>query len=71
MDHKETVVKAYDWIQLAEDRAQLYAFIWSQGRSVNTASGYGLDDRAIQDRSLAGAKDFSSNLLSADRLWGH
>jgi hypothetical protein len=30
--------------------------------SVSIVSGYGLDDRAIQVRSRAGAKDFSSNL---------
>jgi hypothetical protein len=32
------------------------------GSSVSIVSGYGLDDRAIEVRSLAGAKDFSSNL---------
>jgi hypothetical protein len=32
------------------------------GRSVSIVSGYGLDDRAIEVRSPAGAKDFSSNL---------
>jgi hypothetical protein len=30
--------------------------------SANTASGYGLDDRAIEVRSLAEVKDFSSSL---------
>jgi hypothetical protein len=30
--------------------------------SVSTASGYGLDDRAIEVRSPAGAEDFSSTL---------
>jgi hypothetical protein len=32
------------------------------GSSVSIVSGYGLDDRAIGVRSLAGAKDFSSSL---------
>jgi hypothetical protein len=30
--------------------------------SVSIVSGYGLDDRSIEVRSPAGAKDFSSNL---------
>jgi hypothetical protein len=34
----------------------------SRGSSVSTVSGYGLDDRAIEVRSPAGAKDFSSIL---------
>jgi hypothetical protein len=33
-------------------------------------SGYGLDDRAIEIRSPAEAKEFSSNLCP-DRLWAH
>jgi hypothetical protein len=37
------------------------------GSSVNIVSGYGLDDRAIEVRSPAEAKDFSSNLCP-DRL---
>jgi hypothetical protein len=32
------------------------------GSSVSIVSGYGLDDRAIQDRSPPEAKDFSSKL---------
>jgi hypothetical protein len=32
------------------------------GNSVSIVSGYGLDDRAIEIRSPAGAKDFSCNL---------
>jgi hypothetical protein len=32
------------------------------GSSVSTVSGYGLDDRAIEVRSPAEAKDISSNL---------
>jgi hypothetical protein len=32
------------------------------GSSVSIVSGYGLDDRAINFRSTAGAKDFSSSL---------
>jgi hypothetical protein len=35
---------------------------WSRGSSVSTVSGYGLDDRAIEVWSPAGAEDFSSNL---------
>jgi hypothetical protein len=34
----------------------------SRGSSVSIVSGYGLDDRAIEVRSPAGAKDFSSSL---------
>jgi hypothetical protein len=34
----------------------------SQGSSVSTVSGYGLGDRAIEVRSSAEAKDFSSSL---------
>jgi hypothetical protein len=33
-----------------------------QGSSVSIVSGYGLDDRAIEVLSPAGAKDFSSSL---------
>jgi hypothetical protein len=33
-----------------------------RGSSVSIVSGYGLDDRAIEVRSPAGAKDFSCNL---------
>jgi hypothetical protein len=36
--------------------------IWSRSSSVSIVSDYGLDDRAIEVRSPAGAKDFSSNL---------
>jgi hypothetical protein len=36
--------------------------ICKPGSSVNIVSGYGLDDRAIEVRSPAGEKDFSSNL---------
>jgi hypothetical protein len=39
------------------------------GGLVSIVSGYGLDDRAIEVRSPAGASDFSSNLCP-DRLWG-
>jgi hypothetical protein len=34
----------------------------SRGSSVSIVSGYGLDDRAIEVRFPAGAKDFSSSL---------
>jgi hypothetical protein len=34
----------------------------SRGSSVSIVSGYGLDDRAIEVRSPAGAKEFSSSL---------
>jgi hypothetical protein len=37
-------------------------YIWYVGSSVSIVSGYGLDDRAIEVRSPAGAKDFFSNL---------
>jgi hypothetical protein len=36
--------------------------IVSRGSSVSIVSVYGLNDRAIEVRSPAGAKDFSSNL---------
>jgi hypothetical protein len=39
------------------------------GSSVSLVSDYGLDDREIGVRSLAGAKDFSSSLCP-DRHWG-
>jgi hypothetical protein len=35
---------------------------WEPGTSVSIVSGYGLDDRAIEVRSPAGANDFSSIL---------
>jgi hypothetical protein len=37
-------------------------FILEPGSSVSIVYGYGLDDRAIEVRSPAEAKDFSSNL---------
>jgi hypothetical protein len=40
------------------------------GSSGSIVSGYGLDDRAIEVPFPAEAKDFSSNLLCPDRLWG-
>jgi hypothetical protein len=39
----------------------LYIRRWSRGSSVSIVSGYGLDDRAIEVRSPAGANDFSSS----------
>jgi hypothetical protein len=41
----------------------------NRGSSVSIVFGYGLDDRAIEVRSPAGAKEFSS-ILCPDRLWG-
>jgi hypothetical protein len=41
----------------------------SRSSPVSIVSGYGLDEWAIQIRSPAEAKDFSSNVLSPDRLW--
>jgi hypothetical protein len=35
---------------------------YEPGSSVSIVSGYGLDDRAIEVRSLAGAKDFSCSI---------
>jgi hypothetical protein len=35
---------------------------WNKGSSVSIVSGYRLDDRAIEVRSLSEARDFSSNL---------
>jgi hypothetical protein len=40
----------------------LYAPEVSRGSSVSIVSGYGLDDRAIEVRPPAQAKDFSSSL---------
>jgi hypothetical protein len=40
----------------------LYKSLRSRGSSGSIVSDYGLDDRAIWVRSLAGAKDFSSSL---------
>jgi hypothetical protein len=37
--------------------------------SISVVSSYGLDDRAIEVRSPAGAKDYSSSLVCPDRLW--
>jgi hypothetical protein len=39
-----------------------YDYFVSRGSSVSIVSGYVLDDRAIEVRSPAEAKDFSSNL---------
>jgi hypothetical protein len=39
-----------------------HTFFRSRGSSVSIVSGYELDDRAIEVRFQAGAKDFSSNL---------
>jgi hypothetical protein len=39
-----------------------YVLLRSRGSSVSIVSGYGLDDRTIEVRSPAGAKDFSSIL---------
>jgi hypothetical protein len=40
----------------------VYCLVLEPGSSVSTVSDYGLDDRAIEVRSPAEAKDFSSNL---------
>jgi hypothetical protein len=40
------------------------------GSSVSIVSGYGLDDGAIEVRSLAEAKGFFLLPLCPDRLWG-
>jgi hypothetical protein len=49
------------WITLPGITSSCYP-IRSRGSSVSTVSDYILDDRAIEVRSPAGAKDFSSNL---------
>jgi hypothetical protein len=41
-----------------------------RSKSISIMSGYGLDNRAIKVRSPAEAEDFSSNLLSSERLCG-
>jgi hypothetical protein len=43
----------------------------SQGRPVSIVSDYGLDDRAIEVRSPAEAKDFSSNLCDQTGSGAH
>jgi hypothetical protein len=50
---------------------QLSLNVWSRGISVSIVSGYGLDDRAIEVRSPAGAKDFSSNLCVQTNCGAH
>jgi hypothetical protein len=42
----------------------------SRGSSGSIVSDYGLDDRAIEVRSPAGAEDFFFCPLCPDRLWG-
>jgi hypothetical protein len=42
----------------------------SRNSSVSIVSDYGLDDRTIEARPLAEAKDFSCSRLIPDRLWG-
>jgi hypothetical protein len=46
------------------------AYIRSRGSSVSIVSGYGLDDRAIEVRSPAGAKGFFLQPLWPNWLWG-
>jgi hypothetical protein len=41
-----------------------YITFWEPGSSVGIVSGYGLDDRPIEVRSAAGAKDLFSNYWS-------
>jgi hypothetical protein len=41
------------------------------GSTVNTVSGYELDDRAIEVRSPAGEKDFSSSLCVQTGFGAH
>jgi hypothetical protein len=49
--------------------SDLYFILCSElGSSVIIVSGYGLDDQAIEVRSLQRQKDFSSNLLCPDQL---
>jgi hypothetical protein len=42
----------------------LVLYLVEPGSSVSIVSGYGLDDRAIEFRSSAETKDFSSNLCA-------
>jgi hypothetical protein len=46
----------------------LVLYFGSRSNSVSIVSGYGLDDQAIEVRSLAGAKDFSSSPVSRPAL---
>jgi hypothetical protein len=48
--------------RLLEILITYYSNPTEQGSSVSIVSGYGLDDRAIEVRSPAEAKDFSSSL---------
>jgi hypothetical protein len=43
----------------------------NRGSSVSIVSDYGLDDRAIEVRSLAEARGFFLQALCPDRVWGH
>jgi hypothetical protein len=52
----------FPWVVSSKDFFCLTFFLRSRGGSVSIVSGYGLDDRAIEVQSLAGAKDFSSTL---------
>jgi hypothetical protein len=44
---------------------------WIRGSSGSIVSNYGLDDRAIEVRSPAGAKDFSSSLCAQTGSGAH
>jgi hypothetical protein len=46
-------------------------FVGSRVSSGSIVSDYGLDDRAIGVRSLAGAEDFSSSLCVQTGSWAH
>jgi hypothetical protein len=50
-------------VRASESLVYLSKITWCcRGSAVSIVPGYGLDDRAIEVRSLAGAKDFSSSL---------
>jgi hypothetical protein len=49
-------------VSLRDEKKRDYPDEEEPGSSVSIVSGYGLDDRAIEVRSPAEAKDFSSNL---------
>jgi hypothetical protein len=46
------------WAVACSDRFLSYTAYYEPGSSVSIVSGYGLDDRAIEVRSLAGQRGF-------------
>jgi hypothetical protein len=62
-------ITSYDFCNI--EFQYLYSIIRSRDSSGGIVSDYGLDDRAIEVRSPAGAKDFSSNLCVQTGFGAH